>query len=65
LIRDFLEKNSFVPDVCYFVLAESAKNINKLKFVKFDEGAVEINDDDDGDESDDDFLKWLYKANNP
>jgi hypothetical protein len=55
LIRDFLEKTSFIPAVIYFILADPVSN-GKLKFVKFNEKTVEIDDDDgdDGDDEDDD-----------
>ncbi|RIA86823.1 hypothetical protein C1645_828700 [Glomus cerebriforme] len=53
LIRDFLEKTSFIPTVYYHVLAKSGlNNDRKLKFVKFNDETVEINDnygDDDDD----------------
>ncbi|RIA81079.1 hypothetical protein C1645_791298 [Glomus cerebriforme] len=37
LIKDILEKTSFIPTVSYFVLGESGLNNNKLKFVESDE----------------------------
>jgi hypothetical protein len=37
LIRDILEKTSFIPTVSYFVLAESGFDHNKLKFVEVDD----------------------------
>ncbi|RIA80983.1 hypothetical protein C1645_881860 [Glomus cerebriforme] len=50
LIRDFLEKTSFIPTLSYFILAESDySNNNKLKFVKFDDGTEEVVKLDDGD----------------
>ncbi|GBB89759.1 hypothetical protein RclHR1_16550006 [Rhizophagus clarus] len=50
LIRDFLEKTSFIPEVCYFILDDPISD-SELKFVKFDEETVEINDNG-GDDSD-------------
>jgi hypothetical protein len=57
LIRDFLEKTSFIPTLCYFILAKPVSNNKKLKFVKFNEKTVEINGDggDDGNDGDDGY----------
>ncbi|CAB4430290.1 unnamed protein product [Rhizophagus irregularis] len=73
LIRDFLEKNSFIPKVYYFILDRSIlKNNDKLKFVKFHEETIEINDDvgDGGDNSLEDsdrkahyFVEFLQQNN--
>ncbi|CAB4392713.1 unnamed protein product [Rhizophagus irregularis] len=57
LIRDFLEKTSFLPTLSYFVLAEHVSNNRKLKFEKFNEKTVEINGDggDDGNDGNDGY----------
>ncbi|GBB89758.1 hypothetical protein RclHR1_16550005 [Rhizophagus clarus] len=61
LIRDFLEKTSFIPALSYFILVEPVSNNIKLKFTKFNEKTVEIHDDggdyanDDDDDDDDDI----------
>ncbi|RIA90166.1 hypothetical protein C1645_770711, partial [Glomus cerebriforme] len=62
LIRDFLERTSFVPTICYFILAESGLNNNsKLKFVKYNE-TMEINDDDGDNDDDDDDVDPLNES---
>ncbi|CAB4389537.1 unnamed protein product [Rhizophagus irregularis] len=56
LIRDTLEKTSFIPTVSYFILSESSFDNNRLKFVEADEESSNgrtryfvkfIKDDDD------------------
>lgn len=37
MIRDILEKTSFIPTVSYFILSESGFDNNRLKFVEVDE----------------------------
>ncbi|RIA80981.1 hypothetical protein C1645_881859 [Glomus cerebriforme] len=74
LIRDFLEKTSFIPTLSYFILAESGyNNDNKLKFVKFNGGTekiVKLDDyDDDDDETNDSrrtryYVEFLQQYNN-
>ncbi|CAB4430293.1 unnamed protein product [Rhizophagus irregularis] len=49
LMRDLLDKTSFIPAVCYFILADPVSD-SKLKFVEFNEKIVEINDDDGDDD---------------
>lgn len=50
MIRDFLEKNSFIPKVYYFILDRSVlKNHDKLKFVKFHEKTIDDVGDGGGD----------------
>ncbi|GBB89756.1 hypothetical protein RclHR1_16550003 [Rhizophagus clarus] len=75
LIRDSLESSSFIPTVYYYILAGSVSNNDKLRFVKFDEEIIDINDDGGGGDDDDDdsledsgretryFVEFLQKNN--